>query len=177
MSEEDERRRRVQDRDAVYELEQRLDRGESLSLDDSMRDLLRRVGEDVALDVAYVAERLTTPERAAELLREEHARIRDGSHALSAITSEAERLVEARKYDEACSLLEDYMKREPVPWYQEMARRNIERIKREERAPRPVWLRRLRRWPTRLYGHFLANYFILRRRVQSWWSGRNQHDL
>jgi DUSAM domain-containing protein len=143
-----------QDWNALYRLEKQLDRGERLNLDEPTRALLRRLGEDVGLEAAYIAERLATPERAAELLREEWSRTREAFVAESGVERASRRLRQQRRFAEATTLLEDYIKRESVPWYRELARRELERVERREVPPyRPV-----RGFFIRLYARFLIAF-------------------
>ncbi|HLL55949.1 MAG TPA: DUF2379 family protein [Myxococcaceae bacterium] len=109
----------------VETLEARLARGERLTLDEETRDLLRRVGEQVALAPELVAERLGSLEGAEALVREARARIRDGSRALSAALRQAWREAEAGKPEEASTVLEEFIRTQPVPWYRELARREL----------------------------------------------------
>lgn len=117
------------DWDRARELEQRIDRGEPLVLDDEIRELLRTLGADVALPPDHVTERLESVEGAVELLREVRARIRDGSHAFGRALAQAWKEARAGKPDEGCVILEEYEHTQPVLWYRECARRERGRIR------------------------------------------------
>ncbi|HLL55958.1 MAG TPA: DUF2379 family protein [Myxococcaceae bacterium] len=118
------------------ELEQQLDRGERLSLDDETRELLRAVGADVGLAPAHISERLKSREGAEDLLREERARITHGSRVLVAAMKTAWDHARAGNPEEGYAVLEKLLQTEPVPWHQECARREADRIRHWVEATR-----------------------------------------
>ncbi len=128
MEDGDDRSREHHDWEALREFEQRLLRGERLVVDGKLCDLLRRVGQDVGFSPNDVEERLKSHHGAEALLREERARIRDGSRGLSEALVNAGRSEEAGKLVEARAILESFMQREPVPFYRELARRSLVKV-------------------------------------------------
>jgi DUSAM domain-containing protein len=117
------------DWDRIEQLARRLEQGERLYLDEDTRELLRIVGADVALAPEFVAEHLTSVEEAEVLLREERARIRDGSQALGQAILTAWKHARAGEPEEGYAALERAIQAEPVPWYRECARRERNRIR------------------------------------------------
>jgi len=114
---------------ALEALEARIARGEKLTLEEGIRDLLRKVGHQVALAPEYVAERLRSVDGAEALVREESARITTGSQALSDAILAAWKHARAGNPEEGYAALAHLIQTEAVPWYRECARRERERIK------------------------------------------------
>jgi DUSAM domain-containing protein len=118
------------------DLERRLEQGERLSLDDETRELLRTVGTDVGLSPEHISERLKSQEGAEELLREERARIQQGSRALIAAMKAAWDLARAGSPEDGYAVLDKLIQTEPVPWHQECARREADHIRHWVKATR-----------------------------------------
>jgi DUSAM domain-containing protein len=124
------------DWDLAAELERRLDTGERLILDDETLELLRLVGADVGLSADDVLERLRTLEGAEQLLREERARISQGSRAMAGAMKQAWVQARAGDPDAGRALLEEFARSHPVLWHCECARREADRIRRWVEATR-----------------------------------------
>jgi DUSAM domain-containing protein len=112
----------------LWDLEQRVQRGEVLVLTDEVRELLARAAPTVAISEAEAATALSGVESATSLLRTMRARIRDGSRRLGNALHRMYRLQEKGSLDEARQEMRDLLEVEVVPLYRRIAQEQLEAL-------------------------------------------------
>ncbi len=112
----------------IWELDNKVQHGEPLSLTDEVRALLRRTAPTVAISEAEAEPALGTVESATALLQKIQARIRDGSRRLSRALHRMYSLRDARDLDGARQQMRDVLAVEVVPHYRDIAEGQLERL-------------------------------------------------
>jgi DUSAM domain-containing protein len=112
----------------VWELNQRVQRGEALELTEEVRELLRRAGPSVALGSTEVEAALQSAERATALLQRIDARVHEGSRRLSAALNRMYRLRDSGDLEGARQQMRDVLAVEVVPHYRDIAEGQLERL-------------------------------------------------
>ncbi len=112
----------------LWELENRVQRGEGLNLTPEVRDLLQLAAPTVAISSADAETALASAEGATALLRDIRARVRDGSHRLSDALHRMYRLRDSGDLDGARQQLRDLLAAEVVPLYRDIAEGQLQRL-------------------------------------------------
>ncbi len=112
----------------VWELNQRIQRGEALVLTEEVRELLRRTGPTVALSSAEIETALNSAESASALIQRIDTRVHDGSRRLSAALNRMYRLRDAGDLEGARQQMRDVLAVEVVPHYRDIAEGQLERL-------------------------------------------------
>ena len=107
-------------------LDNRVQRGEALTLTPDVRELLRRTAPTVAISEVDAA--LSNAESATTLLHTIRRRITEGSHRLSDALHWMYRLRDAGRLDEARQQMREVLAVEVVPLYREIAEGEIEKL-------------------------------------------------
>ncbi len=109
------------DWDRVLGLYAKIERNESIELDDDVHALCRRVARDVALSNDDAERALLTPKETETLVRELRRRIFEGSRRLSRAFAESNRRKKAGDVAGAREVLEGVLAVEVVPLYRQHA--------------------------------------------------------
>ncbi len=112
----------------VWELNQRVQRGETVGLTEEVRELLRRAGLTVALDSTEIELALASPETTAGLIQRIDARVHEGSRRLSAALNRMYRLRDSGDIEGARQQMRDVLAVEVVPHYRDIAEGQLERL-------------------------------------------------
>jgi DUSAM domain-containing protein len=112
----------------VWELNQRVQRGEALELTEEVRELLRRTGPTVALSSAQVEAALERVESATALIQGIDSRVHDGSRRLSAALNRMYCLRDSGDIEGARQQMRDVLAVEVVPHYRDIAEGQLERL-------------------------------------------------
>ena len=112
----------------VWELNQRVQRGEVLDLTEEVRELLRRAGPSVALGSTEIEASLQSAESAPALIQRIDARVHDGSRRLSAALNRMYRLRDSGDLEAARQQMRDVLSVEVVPHYRDIAEGQLERL-------------------------------------------------
>jgi DUSAM domain-containing protein len=112
----------------LWELENRVQQREVLSLALEVRGLLQHAAPTVAISRAEAEMALASEEGATALLREIRARVRDGSHRLSDALHRMYRLRDSGDLDGARQQMRDLLAVEVVPLYRDIAEGQLERL-------------------------------------------------
>jgi DUSAM domain-containing protein len=112
----------------VWELSQRVQRGETVELTEEVRELLRRAGPTVALDSTEIELALVSQETTAGLIQRIDARVHDGSRRLSAALNRMYRLRDSGDIEGARQQIRDVLAVEVVPHYRAIAEGQLERL-------------------------------------------------
>jgi DUSAM domain-containing protein len=112
----------------VWELNQRVQRGETLELTEEVRELLRRTGPTVALGSAEIEAALASAESTPTLIQRIDARVHDGSRRLSAALNRMYRLRDSGDLEGARQQMRDVLAVEVVPHYRDIAEGQLERL-------------------------------------------------
>jgi DUSAM domain-containing protein len=112
----------------VWELNQRVQRSETVELTEEVRELLRRAGPTVALSSTEIAMALASEESAAALIHRIDARVHDGSRRLSAALNRMYRLRDSGDVEGARQQMRGVLAVEVVPHYRDIAEGQLERL-------------------------------------------------
>jgi DUSAM domain-containing protein len=112
----------------VWELNQRVQRGEALALTEEVRELLRRAGLSVALGSSEIEAALQRTESATALIQRIDARVHEGSRRLSAALNQMYRLRDSGDLEAARQQMRDVLSVEVVPHYRDIAEGQLERL-------------------------------------------------
>lgn len=112
----------------IWELENRVQQGEVLKLTPEVCGLLHHAAPTVAISRAEAETALASAAGATVLLREIQARVRDGSHRLSAALHRMYRLRDSGDLDGARQQMRDLLAVEVVPLYRDIAEGQLERL-------------------------------------------------
>jgi DUSAM domain-containing protein len=110
-----------------------LNDGEPLELTERVCALLRRTGEQVALDAQEVEQALSDIPRATRLLQEISRRISEGTRRLTPALLRMYRLIEEGDIEGACRQMEEVLAVEVVPLYRNIASGELEKLKELKR--------------------------------------------
>jgi DUSAM domain-containing protein len=110
-----------------------LNNDEQLELTENVRALLRRTGEQVALDSSEVEQALSDVPLAISLLREISRRIAEGSHRLGPALLRMYRLIEEGDIEGARKQMEEVLAVEVVPLYRNIASGELEKLEELKR--------------------------------------------
>lgn len=116
------------DWNAIWELNQRVQRGETLELTEEVRELLHRTGPTVALSRDEIEASLGSTESTTALIRKTDARAHEGSRRLSAALNRMYRLRDAGDVEGARQQMRDVLAVEVVPHYRDIAEGQLERL-------------------------------------------------
>lgn len=117
----------------IWELNQRVQRGEFLQLTEEVRALLRRVGPTVAVGSTETESALASAESTAALIQRIDTRVHDGSRRLSAALNRMYRLRDSGDLEGARQQMRDVLAVEVVPLYRDIAEGQLEQL--DERSP------------------------------------------
>ncbi|WP_225412831.1 DUSAM domain-containing protein [Stigmatella hybrida] len=112
----------------LWELENRVQRGEALNLTPEVRALLQKAAPTVAISRGESEAALASMEGATALLLKIRARIREGSHRLSDALHRMYRLRDSGSLDAARQLIRDLLAVEVVPLYRDIAEGQLEQL-------------------------------------------------
>jgi DUSAM domain-containing protein len=112
----------------IWELNQRVQRGETLELTEEVHELLRRTGPTVALGNAEIEAALASAESTPALIQRIDARVHDGSRRLSAALNRMYRLRDSGDLERARQQMRDVLAVEVVPHYRDIAEGQLERL-------------------------------------------------
>ena len=112
----------------LWELENRVQRGEALRLTQEVRDLLEHAAPTVAISQAEAEAALAGEQGATALLMKIRARVRDGSHRLSDTLHRMYRLRDSGDLEGARQQMRDLLAVEVVPLYRDIAAGQLERL-------------------------------------------------
>jgi DUSAM domain-containing protein len=112
----------------VWELNQRVQRGETVELTEEVRELLRRAGPTVALSSTEIEMALASEGSAAALIHRIDARVHEGSRRLSAALNRMYRLRDSGDVEGARQQMRDVLAVEVVPHYRAIAEGQLERL-------------------------------------------------
>jgi DUSAM domain-containing protein len=112
----------------LWELEDRVQRGEALNLTPEVQTLLQNAAPTVAISRSEAEAALASMEGATALLLKIRARIREGSHRLSDALHRMYRLRDSGSFDEARQQMRDLLAVERVPLYRDIAEGQLEQL-------------------------------------------------
>lgn len=112
----------------VWELNQRVQRGESLELTEEVRALLRRTGPTVALSSTEIEAAFASTESTTALIQRIDARVHEGSRRLSTALNRMYRLRDSGDLEGARQQMWDVLAVEVVPLYRDIAEGQLERL-------------------------------------------------
>jgi len=112
----------------LWELENRVQRGEALRLTQEVRHLLEHAAPTVAISKAEAEAAVASEEGATALLLKIRARVREGSHRLSDALHRMYRLRDSGDLDGARQQMRDLLAVEVVPLYRDIAAGQLERL-------------------------------------------------
>jgi len=109
-------------------LDNRVQQGEALELDDDVREVLRRTAPTVAIRESEVETALAGVESATALLHEMRRRITEGSNRIMDALHRMYRLEEKGDLRGARQQMRDVLTVESVPHYRDIAEGELERL-------------------------------------------------
>ncbi|WP_163993897.1 DUSAM domain-containing protein [Pyxidicoccus caerfyrddinensis] len=112
----------------VRDLARRVSEGETFSLTDEVRAILRRTAPQVAIPPDAAEQALQQEASAAALLDEIARRIRDGSRRLSRTLAGVDRLQSAGDVEGARKLLREVLAVEVVPHYRRITQTHLDAL-------------------------------------------------
>jgi DUSAM domain-containing protein len=110
-----------------------LEHNEPLVLTEDVCALVRRTGDQVALDAEEVEQGLRDVPRATGILREISRRISDGTRRLTPALLRMYRLIEVGDIEGACRQMEEVLAVEVVPLYRNIALGELEKLEELKR--------------------------------------------
>lgn len=112
----------------VRMLDNRVQQGEALVLDDEVRELLRRTAHTVAIREAEAESALASVESATALVQEMRRRMDEGSNRIMDALHRMYRLEEKGDMAGACQQMRDVLAVERVPHIRDIAAGELERL-------------------------------------------------
>ena len=112
----------------VWELNQRVQRGEAVELTEELRALLRRAGPTVALGSTEIEAALASQGTVAVLIQRIDARVHEGSRRLSAALNRMYRLRDSGDIEGARQQMRDVLAVESVPHYRDIAEGQLDQL-------------------------------------------------
>ena len=112
----------------VRMLDNRVQQGRALELDDDVRELLRRTAPTVAIREAEAEAALASVESAATLVHKMRGRMDEGSNRIMDALHRMYRLEEKGDLEGACQQMRDVLAVEIVPHIRDIAEGELERL-------------------------------------------------
>ncbi len=116
------------DWDRVWELNQRVQKGEAVECTEEVREFLRRTGPTVALSSAEIEAALENAMSTTVLIQRIDALVHDGSRRLSAALNRMYRLRDSGDLEGARQQMRDVLSVEVVPHYRDIAEGQLARL-------------------------------------------------